>query len=192
MTFMKLAVVLVHGIGNYRKNWANKIISAIENCLKSKLKDILGKEAPNDIEDVVVITRTYWEGVFKDREKHLRQKFDGFPKPVKAGGPWWDKINKHIWRLFKKFQNEIITDFIGDIIGYLHKDAQRAVYRKISNTLKGCHSRIGETQDKIPLTFVAHSLGTVMTSDYIYEQNNPNSETSVSYTHLTLPTKRIV
>ena len=175
---MKLAVVLVHGIGNYRKDWANKIIPAIQSRLKSKLKSILGKDAPNNLDEVVVITRTYWEGVFKDREKHLRQKFDGFPKPVKAGGPWWDKMSKPLWRAFKKFQNQIVTDFIGDIIGYLHKPAQKAVYSKISDTLRGCHSRIGQTQDKIPLTFVAHSLGTVMTSDYIYEQNNPQSETS--------------
>ena len=83
-------------------------------------------------------------------------------------------MTKHLRRPFKKFQNEIITDFIGDIIGYLHKDAQRAVYQKISDTLKGCHSRINQPQDKIPLTFIAYSLG----SDYIYEQNNPQSDTS--------------
>ncbi|MBI3221450.1 MAG: hypothetical protein HYZ44_18210 [Bacteroidetes bacterium] len=175
---MKLAVVLVHGIGNYRKNWASKIIPTIENRLKLKLKNILGSEAPKNIGDVVVISRTYWEGVFKDRERKLRNKFDGFPKPTKAGGPWWDEIGKYIWRPFKRFQNEIIADFIGDIIGYLHKDAQRAVYKKISDTLKGCCSRVKEDGDKIPLTFIAHSLGSVMTSDYIYEQNNPLSDTS--------------
>ena len=175
---MKLAVVLVHGIGNYRKNWANKIIPAIEKRLRSKLRNILSKEAPNNIEDVVVISHAYWEGVFRDRERSLRQKFDGFPKPVKAGGPWWDKMSKRVWRIFKRFQSKVITDFIGDIIGYLHKDSQRAVYHKISDTLKACSSRIGQTEGKIPLTFVAHSLGTVITSDYIYEQNNPQSDTS--------------
>jgi len=175
---MKLAVVLVHGIGNYRKSWANKIIPAIEKRLKSKLKKLLGNEAPGNIDDVVVISRTYWEGVFKDRENHLRQTLDGFPRPVKAGGPWWDKVSKRVWRLFKKFQNGVVTGFIGDIIGYLHKPAQKAVYAKISDTLRGCYLRTGQTEGKIPLTFVAHSLGTVITSDYIYEQNNPQSDTS--------------
>lgn len=175
---LKLALVLVHGIGNNRKNWASKIIPAIKSRLKTKLKDILGKEAPSNVDDVVVISRTYWEGVFKDRERKLRNMFDGFPKPTKAGGPWWDELGKYVWRPFKRFQNEIIADFIGDIIGYLHKDSQRAVYRKISDTLKGCASRIGEAGGRIPLTFVAHSLGTVIASDYIYEQNNPQSETS--------------
>jgi len=186
---LKLAVVLVHGIGNYRKSWASKIIPAIESRLRSKLKDILGEEAPKDIDDVVVITRTYWEGIFKDREGKLRAKLDGFPKPMKAGGPWWDELGKYLWRPFKRFQNEIITNFIGDIIGYLHKDAQKAVYQKISDTLKGCHSRMNQPQDKISLTFIAHSLGSVMTSDYIYEQNNPLSDTSgpkVMKDHFTL------
>ena len=174
---MKLSVVLVHGIGSYRKSWANKIIPAIERRLKSKLKNLLGKDAPNNLDEVIVITRAYWEGVFKDRERKLRDKFNGFPRPTKAGGPWWDTLGKYLWRPFKRFQNKVITDFIGDIIGYLHKDAQRAVYQKISDTLKACHTRIGD-QGKVPLTFIAHSLGSVITSDYIYEQNNPLSDTS--------------
>lgn len=175
---MKLAVVLVHGIGDNRKDWADKIIPAIQKKLKSKLKSILGKEAPGKIDDVAVITRTYWEGIFKDREAKLREKLDGFPKPVKAGGPWWDKLLRYFWLLWKHFQDEIVANYIGDIIGYLHKDSQKAVYSKIADTLKGCSSRIGSTNEKIPLTFIAHSLGTVMTSDYIYEQNNPISDTS--------------
>ena len=168
---------MVHGIGNYRKNWAHEIIPAIEDRLKRKLSRILGPDAPKKTDEVAVITRVYWEGVFKGHEQKLREKFDGFPQPVKAGGRWPDKLLRILWSRFKKFQNEVVTDFIGDIIGYLHKDAQRAVYAKISDTLKGCHSRIASS-DKTPLTFVAHSLGTVMTSDYIYEQNNPTSDTS--------------
>ena len=175
---MKLAVVLVHGIGNSRKNWANEIIPALETRLKLKLQNILGKNAPLKMDDVAVISRVYWESIFKDREGDLKAKLDGFPKPVKAGGPWWNKLLRHLWLLFKKFQNEIITDYIGDIVGYLHKPAQRAVYSKISDTLKDCYSRVGQGLEKSPLTFVAHSLGTVITSDYIYEQNNPNSDTS--------------
>ncbi len=173
---MKLAVVLVHGIGNNRKNWASEIIPAIEHRLKSKLKNILDKEAPLSMDEVVVISRVYWEGIFKDRERELKDKFNGFPKPIKAGGPWWDKLLKWVWRLFKSFQNEIITDYIGDIIGYLHKDAQIAVYRKIYDILKATHTRLN--QEKTPLTFIAHSLGTVITSDYIYEQNSPTSDLS--------------
>lgn len=172
---MKLAVVLIHGIGNSRRGWASKIIPAIENRLKSKLKNILGEQPPG-IHEIAIISHAYWEGIFRDRERKLEEKFNGFPKPVKAGGPWWDRLLRRIWRLFKRFQNEIITGFIGDIIGYLHKDAQKAVYHKISDTLKACHSRMGV--EKAPLTFVAHSLGTVITSDYIYEQNNPGSDTS--------------
>lgn len=173
---MKLAVVLVHGIGNNRKDWASEIIPAIEQRLKLKLKNILAKEAPLSMDEVVVISRVYWEGIFRDREKQLEGLFNGFPKPVKAGGPWRDRLLKFIWRAIKRLQNEIIAGYIGDIVGYLHKPAQKAVYAKIGDVLKACHSRIG--QDKSQLTFIAHSLGTVITSDYIYEQNDPNSQVS--------------
>ncbi|GEM_PF-1011752 len=183
---MKLAVVLVHGIGNTRKDWADKIIPAVQSRLKSKLRNILGSQAPVAIDDVAVISYVYWEGVFNDRENKLKEALSGFPKPVKAGGPWWDRLLKWIrgifvwiWRIFKrKIQNEVISNYIGDIVGYLHKDAQKAVYSKVSDVLGGCASRIGTVQTKIPLTFIAHSLGTVITSDYIYEQNNPASDTS--------------
>ena len=101
---MKLAVVLVHGIGNSRKNWANQIIPILESCLKSKLTNLLGKEAPTKMDDVVIISRAYWESVFRDGERKLREKFDGFLKPARAGGPWWDRLSKYLWGLFKKFQ----------------------------------------------------------------------------------------
>ena len=175
---MKLTVVLVHGIGNSRKNWADDIIPVIQNCLKSKLEKILGKAVSAEIDDVLVISRVYWEGIFEEREAQLRKKLDGFPKPVKGGGSLWNKFFRLLWLLWKRFQDEIITDYIGDIVGYLHPPAQRAVYAKISDTLKGCHSRLGVSSEKPPLTFIAHSLGTVITSDYIYEQNKPNSDIS--------------
>ena len=85
---MKLAVVLVHGIGNSRKNWANEIIPVLETRLKLKLQNILGKYAPVKIDEVAVISRVYWEGIFRGREGDLKAKLDGFPKAVKAGGPW--------------------------------------------------------------------------------------------------------
>ena len=55
------------------------------------------------------------------RERMLRYELDRYPKPLKAGGPWWDRLLKGIWRRIRKRQNLIITDFIGDIVGYLHK-----------------------------------------------------------------------
>ncbi len=175
---MKLTLVLVHGIGNTRKNWSDKIIPAIERRLKSKLKKLLGTQAPTTMDEVAVISYVYWEGIFKEREAELNKKLDGFPKPIKAGGPWWNRLLRYIWKLFKGFQNKVITDYIGDIVGYLHPPAQKAVYAKISDILKGCYSRLGKPNEKSSLTFVAHSLGTVMTSDYIYEQNNPQSRVS--------------
>jgi len=175
---VKLAVVLVHGIGNTRKDWADRIIPAVQKRLKSKLKKILGPQTPATMDDVAVITYVYWEGVFNDRQNKLREALDGFPKPVKAGGPWWNRLFKWIWRVFKRFQNDIISNYICDIVGYLYKDAQKAVYSKVSAVLEGCSSRIGATQAKIPLTFIAHSLGTVITSDYIYEQNDLKSDMS--------------
>jgi len=175
---LKLVVVLVHGIGNTRKDWANKIIPAVERRLKFKLKKILGPEAPMTMDEVAVVSYVYWEGIFNDRQNKLKVALDGFPKPVKAGGPWWDRLLKRIWRFFKRIQNEVISNYICDIVGYLHKDAQKAVYGKVSDVLQGCSSRIDAGPTKIPLTFIAHSLGTVITSDYIYEQNDPKSDMS--------------
>ena len=69
---MKLTLVLVHGIGNTRKNWSDKIIPAIEKRLKSKLKYHLGCQAPAKMDEVAIISRVYWEGIFKEREAELK------------------------------------------------------------------------------------------------------------------------
>lgn len=136
----------------------------------------MGSAAPENVDDALVIGSVFWKDVFNEREKALDSKLSGFPKPTKGGGPWWDKLLRKVWMPFKRFQNEIITDFIEDIVGYLHKDSQRAVYLRVSDALADCQKKIGG--GKIPLTFVAHSLGTVITSDYIYEQNDPKSDVS--------------
>ena len=83
---MKLTVILVHGIGNTRKNWSDKIIPAIQKRLKCKLRCLLGNQTPCNMDEVAVISRVYWVGIFKEREAELKKKLDGFPKPVK--GRW--------------------------------------------------------------------------------------------------------
>lgn len=170
---MKLTLILVHGIGDNKKDWAKDIIPRIKTRLGVKLKVLLGDKAPADIDQVAVIGPTYWKDVFKDREKHLADVLDGFPKPTKGGGSLWVKIVKlfiWIWKGFKKIQDGIITGYVGDIIGYQHEDAQKAVYAKITDALNEALHKTGDGSGKIPVTFIAHSLGTVITSDYIFEQ----------------------
>ena len=60
----------------------------------------------------------------------------------------------------------VTSEFVIDIIGYLNGDAQKMIQDRIKDELKSING------DKEPITFIAHSLGTVIASDFIWDRQD--------------------
>ncbi len=166
---MRLAVLFVHGIGEQKKDWAEKLIRDFSGKLLNETRRILGDKAPSSWEEIVEVQAIYWKDVFEEKENHLFSILSRSTREaLKAKSSIFIALFRSIVKIFLRFQAKIITGYIGDIIGYLNADARRAVYARMEASLKALERPADS--GKRPLTIVSHSLGTVISSDFVYDR----------------------
>lgn len=171
---MRINVILVHGIGNQSSDWAEKIILQLKKQFIAALKEIDPASAARSADEALLIQPVHWADIFQERQKVLCSKLDaeGQTPPKEVKGPFWIGIKIRAFdamkAMFKNLQDAITTEFIGDVIGYLDPKAKKIVYGKLDEGLKTIAQQSEGHNSKIPVSFIAHSLGTVITSDFIY------------------------
>jgi hypothetical protein len=172
---MKLGVLLVHGIGAEHPEWAREIIPKVEEAALSETRKLLRRgEPPSSVSDLLEIESVYWAGELNERqqilEDRLKQAQEQLPFTLWT---WLSFI--WIWRLLvrrlRRTEMEFVSRSMADIIGYLDEAVERSVHGQMGQALDRLAARTGaEDAAKMPLTIVSHSLGTVISSDYIYDQ----------------------
>ena len=140
-----IGVLVVHGIGVQEKDFADDFISEMNDRLMGL------QVAP----DAVVWQPAYWADLFNDRELKL----------------WNDLSRDHDldWVTVRQF----FINFFADAIAYQRKlvatdDMYRQIHNRIHGNLAKLRSDLGG-QDK-PLIIIAHSLGSVILSNYIWDE----------------------
>ena len=140
----KIAVAVVHGIGNQAPEFAEKL----EEALQRICHDTCGED--------VVIKPVYWAPAMQQKEDEL-----------------WDRLTSGGPMSFKAIRR-VAIDYVADALAYQPTGDDRKTYDDIhviyAQTLKALAAEAGE---KAPLCIVAHSLGTVITSNYIYDLQKP-------------------
>ncbi len=136
----KVAVAIVHGIGDQQPDFAQELI----DDLNSRCHAVCG--------DDLIIRPVYWASVFDPAEAELIKR-------TQAGGPL------HYMGL-----RDFIINFVGDAIAYQITPGDRSRYDEVhamfADTL---HELAAEAGDTAPLCVMAHSLGTIITSNYLYD-----------------------
>jgi hypothetical protein len=143
----KLAVAVVHGIGKQDENFAEP--------LKNRLLRQFGKEMKGIIDEPgseLVIEPVFWQPCIQERE-------DALWGSLKAGG-------RLDWRKLRRF----MIDFAGDAIAYQPAMGYRRTYDAIHGVMAESIHRLAEKAGaKAPLCVLAHSLGTIVASNYFYD-----------------------
>ena len=164
---MKLGVLLVHGIGIQGPDWADGIIRGLRDAVAQALAHEAAIQNLPPADDMVAMEPAYWEDILRDREETLRSLLETGEK-VNSGavgqGVW-----RQLWHWFQRKEYAFITDYLEDIIGYLHPETQKAIQEELSSALSRLVGRIPTQNGPICLTLVSHSLGTVIASDYIWD-----------------------
>lgn len=175
---MKLAAVMIHGIGGSTESWAEEPIRRLSEKILAQLKAILKSKAPADISEVLVIKSVYWKTVLQKPQNELQAMLARYFGWVIQSLNFWESLFKAIFKLLYKYQNMIVTLFIGDIVGYMAKEGKLGVEAKIDAAIEALAV---ETPGKdMPLTFISHSLGTVIASNYIYDRMDAHRKNGVN------------
>jgi hypothetical protein len=115
-------------------------------------------------------TGIHWADLLKERQRRLQQVLNESLAPVVVEGPWWVRTLRALWRRLRRQEFQFVSNFIADIIGYLDPDAQAAVHGRLRESLDRLSADVGSLSGKRPLTIIAHSLGTVISSNYVWDQ----------------------
>ncbi len=136
----KIAVAIIHGIGKPPADFADSLI-----------EEIIRLCSPKTGEDII-IRPVHWSPVLQGEETRLITR-------IVDGGTL----------RFPRLRGFMI-DFIADAIAYQITPFDRSVYDSIhavfARTLRQLALEAGPTA---PLCIIAHSLGTIITSNYLYD-----------------------
>jgi hypothetical protein len=175
---MKLAVIFIHGIGGSNENWAEPYIEKLQNKTLAELNNILKEKSPIDIFEALAVKSVFWKTALQkpenDLQKILANYFGWVVKNLNA----WDRLFRGVFKAFYKYQNMIVTLFIGDIVGYMAREGRLGVEERIDAAITAL---VAETSNKdTPITFISHSLGTVITSNYIFDKMDTNRKNQIN------------
>ncbi|HET7616127.1 MAG TPA: chemotaxis protein [Bacillales bacterium] len=143
----KIAVAILHGIGSQKECFADDMIRLLKSRFGSEIKD----HASNP-EAELVFKPVFWASVFENEEKKL-----------------WERMKKSGEMDFKRLRLFVIN-YLADAIAY-QPTIERYhnydnVHQVFAESLQYLSEQAGETA---PLCVIAHSLGSVIASNYFYD-----------------------
>ncbi|MBM7646374.1 hypothetical protein JOD45_002602 [Scopulibacillus daqui] len=143
----KLGIIILHGIGSQNRHFADDFIHELGKTFNKKLS-----QHTSQFDSELVIKPVFWGKVFENEENKLWEN-------TRKGG----KMDYALMR-------EFVIDFIGDAIAYQPTLSGNPNYDKVHAVCADAIHDISEAAgSKTPLFVIAHSLGTVIASNYFYD-----------------------
>lgn len=171
----KIAVAVIHGIGEanpeFKEEDSPKFTSGFAKKLKSEFAEVLDEEV-DTVDAKLVIEPIYWAEVVQAIQDELCDRL---------------QIQGKLKKFFKL--GEFIFHSLSDSVAYQvtssPSSSDRHIYDGIhqcfSDTLKKLATSAGA---KAPLCIVAHSLGSTIASNYIWDLQNNLAQISIGNTPL--------
>lgn len=147
----KIAVAVVHGVGSQKADFAKAFAARLKNRFAAEI-GVTNDDPTNELQ----IRGVYWAKILADQERALTARLEG------SDLDWREARN-------------IMVDLGGDALAYqlnrqLTPEAPPGTYEAIHIAFAGTLRAL--TQDAgadAPLCIVAHSLGTVIASNYLWD-----------------------
>lgn len=150
MKTKRIAVAVVHGIGNQKSDFADSFSVQLKKYFAKSISAFV-----KDPEAELVIKPVYWAPVLARDEDLLRLR-------LKKGG-----------RMDYKGLRNFMLDFAADAVAYQPTASDKQAYAEIHGVFAQTLSYLAlEAGSDAPLAVVSHSLGTVISSNYIYDLQN--------------------
>ena len=155
-------VVLIHGIGEQKKDYSRTFRRAIQEQLQKDLNQLEPKLKPKSNPNVE-FREVLWANITSGNQKAL-----------------WKRVNQG-QDLDKVKLRKFFISYIGDAIAYQKTKDESPVYKKIHSRIeKEIREATNNHQNGgIEFTFVAHSLGSVIVSNYLYDNSKRLTATNL-------------
>lgn len=162
-----VSVLLVHGIGISQPDWARRIIFRLQEAVLEEVRRLLCEQAPPDLaaDDVLAVEAAYWGGILQARENDLYLRLDRGHEALQGVSGWMQLL----WRWLRKKEYRFVADAIGDILGYLDGEIRLKVQQTLTEALLRLRRQTANLSGELPLTIIAHSLGCVVSSEYVWD-----------------------
>lgn len=143
----KIAVAIIHGIGAQKPNFAEPMRKELTKRFAALIEGLTARPAAE-----LVIEPVYWAEVLQAEEDKL-----------------WACLAAGSRMNFKALRR-FMVNFAADAIAYQPAPRERNAYEKIHQELARTLNRLAVTAGAdAPLVVIAHSLGTVIASNFLYD-----------------------
>jgi hypothetical protein len=190
-----LNVAIIHGIGingpGYSKDLTDGIIREFDHILGKKLKT--SADYSKDLNFIEIV----WDDLLAKHQKSFDNifcaEFERRDQKVKANILSWiltflavtfffSFIFKSPWffallafgaflvgkRIFYRLRTEFAGEYVSDIISYRNGCAKEMIQARIDEYLRP----LAPASGTVPMSFISHSLGTVIASDYVWDSRD--------------------
>ncbi|MFT5520369.1 MAG: hypothetical protein ACI9IA_000961 [Enterobacterales bacterium] len=148
---MKLAIAVIHGMGSEDQFFSVE--------LKHRITEEYVNEEEGRLEDDLIFQEIYWGDLVKDQQQEF--------------------LTKANYKNDLTYLNlrELFVDHLGAALAY-RTSMYEAIHERVKlNLAKLCsHRRVDP--EKTPLVILAHSFGSVVMSDYIYDMQKKQAESA--------------
>jgi hypothetical protein len=150
----KIAIALIHGIGKANPVFADKTKDKFGGGMPLKLREKITEMLGRDVDSILVFEPVYWAPIIQNRQNELFSRLD-----------------------IKHLDFPVVRDFVfhslADSISYQKSETEinfyQAIHSEFTRTIKRLAEYAGE---KSPLCIIAHSLGSVIASNYLWDLQN--------------------
>lgn len=143
----KLAVAIIHGMGNQTDDYARDMIAIINQKFSKTVEHLV-----DDPDSCLIIKPIHWAKVFEEREDELLKK---------------TVLESHLdYQGLRKF----LILYLGDAIAYQPVETAKHNYERVHEEIgMNLNSLAKQAGNKAPLCVISHSLGSVIASNYFYD-----------------------
>jgi hypothetical protein len=163
-------VMIVHGIGTPLPGYSEPLVKGITARFNRYLQQ--AQKSSEDFSKNLVVREVIWDGVLAANQEKLALRLRKGFTDHKAKG--FRSVLSGVFSFVTKPLLKLRTDFaaesISDILGYKNPDAYPQIHKCLADAVETFVDLTMNPDDKQHLSIICHSLGTVISSDFIYDR----------------------
>ena len=163
-----LGLLVIHGIGEERRGYAAQLIDGVARAMRAALERVNSQPLPPDLQ-LLAAEETLWDRYVSAQQDALRAFLSAQLPSVAFTFRVRQFLNTWLGALLLKARARVVP-FIEDIIAYQRADANALIYGELDGALHRLAGKMAMPANAPPLTVVAHSLGTIIASDFLWDR----------------------